>query len=573
MTMFGLIILLPIVLGLEYVLTALDNSGFAMERIPKVLYTKQAVEIATYVNLTEIKIDLSILDKIINVSGEACLKLKVLKLQTHCEFEMASIRHRQEEMMGFEFLFKEKERNKRSVPLLGILGKVAKTLIGTEENFKRVKKNEDMLVSTVQKQTMVLNSLFEIINKTTIPSIEMFDKFQEKFKDFSTYVTNYHHNTDNQILRMYSELGFRECISLTNLLCTTIQGKINQITNLLVSERENLHPFLIPSDVLIEKLMKVSAVLPKGSRFPLRLDSSNIFEYYRMSTESRYRFKEFLIFVAHIPTVHDTIFHTFKLTAIPVRLIDNKFTVFKFEKEILVTDNEMKKYTSLPSRTLDFCEHLNDIILCPHLFSMNSKPSCELSLLKQSGESEKLCKKTVLQLEGSLFIKLYMLNTWVIVAPSLEISHLICKDKNQPMKLANTAMITINADCKLITDHVYLTPEITVRSNVDVMHQWMLNFTEIDFNFTRVLNSSDFKIPVVKSTVIHSYENNKLANIGKHIQQLEDEKIILEKIESRNTEYQIIKIGFGVILLGMISYIFVKIYFMCCKVTKKTKKT
>lgn len=562
--MWCLLFLFSIASAKELESTKLDKSGVILEKIPNVAFVKTHLKIATYVDLDKLREDISFTFNMTRMTKDACDKMLATNVSKSCEYEINSLVSTWDSVSHIINIFSN--RNKRSTPWIGIVGKLAKTVIGTldaddgiffQEQFLKVKNNEDLLLKRINKQTMILDSLFDLLNKTNMPASFVFQNFNEKLNNFERSFSEFQANIRNDLKRIHAELLFRDCYSVTESVVLALKTKTDLLTTLLGGDKDHLNPFLFSPSVLYDKLSEANSFIPKNSKLPLPINWEYIFEYYRISTNSQRRFKSYLIFEANIPLVHSESFQVFKLTPVPVRIENNKYSIFKFENDILIADNDMKKFSMLDTTHFENCQHSSNLTLCPHLFIMKSSPSCETEILKFSNNIEKVCKRSIIQIENILFIKLFKPNSWVVINPISEVVHLNCLDSSRPIKLRDASIIEIKGNCKLISEHINLYPDQTVLTNITFFYNWNLNFSKINFNLTSDIDLTMSEVPKIQVPIISMKDAKQMASLGKEISELKKEKILLKKIETERIEnlyFKTVSIVFIFVLFATITY-------------------
>lgn len=566
--MWIILLLFGSVVSKDLLITKLDKSGVLMEKIPDVAFIENHLNIATYVNLTELLEEMDLLDNMVNTTGIICGKLLKVKVSSHCEYELFSLKQDWSSISDIKHLINEK-KIKRSAPLVGIIGKIAKTVIGTlddedgqffNDQISKIKDNEILLAKRLEKQTIILDSLFQIVNKTIVPSNEVYQQFQKKFEDFDKMLLKFRIELKSEINHLNLDLNYRECLSMTKSVKDSLKNKINLLINLLTSEKDHLNPFLFPANILISKLKDSYNMIPKNSKLPLQVSWSSIFEYYRIATESKYRYKNFLIFETHIPLVNVEQYQVYKITAVPVKIKDNKYFMYKFENDLLITDNELKKFAAFDSEYLEHCQHITNLTLCPHLSVMRSGSSCELDILKQSNNINH-CKKVVIQINNITFFKLFKPNSWVVLNPVSEVTHLVCEKTNKPIRLHDATIIELSIGCNLISENINLYSTKSLNTGITILYNWNLNFSKMNVDFSNDIDTFE-TIPQITSKIIPFKDSVKIAHLGKDIETLRKEKINLKKVDTQNNNNFIIQTSVIIILIIMFSYL---VYDKCIK--------
>lgn len=570
--MWILLLLVGYTSALDLSSTKLDKSGAVLERIPNVAFVKQHLKMATYVDLDKLKEEMKFAQNMTVMTKDACDKMLAVNISKNCEYELSSLVSTWDSVSHSISIFNNKD--KRSAPWLGVVGKIAKTIIGTldaddglfyEEQFAKVKSNEDLLLKRINKHTIILDSIFDLLNKTNTPTSDFFKNFNSKLDHFEKSFSEFQTNVKNELKRISAELVFRDCYAITESVVLALKSKVDLLVTLLGGDKDHLNPFLFSPSILYNKLSEANSFIPKSSKLPLPVSWAHIFEYYRISTGSQHRFGSYLIFTANIPLVHSESFNVFKLTPVPVRIENNKYSIFKFDNDILIADNDMKKFSMMDTEHFEHCQHVENLTLCPHIFIMKSSPSCETEILKFSNNIEKNCRRSIIQIDNLLFIKLFKTNSWVVVNPQSEVAHLNCLDSSKPVQLRDSSIIEIKANCKLISEHINLYPAQMIESNITIYFNWNLNFSKINFNFSSDFNIDSVEFPKINVPIINMKDAKTLANLGKDIEVLKKEKIELQNLNKQNTSDFIIQTSSILLIFAIFGYI---IYDKCIRKNK-----
>lgn len=462
----------------------------------------------------------------------------------------------------------ERPREKRSP--LDFVGHVAKFLFGTLDNedaqfyteqLSNLKETTINSANLISKQTTILKSSMEMLNHTVYITKENFEKISETFDSLRNTVSNITEYTSIQ-LRVTDSLN--ELITLAMLHAKKIEYQQDKLLNILLyAEQGKLHPYLISPKQLQQQISQISQVIPRNLFLTSRLHS-----FYQISNFNAILTKNnILVFQIKVPLLKINNYKVYKLIPIPIKQIDNTFSIYDIHNELIIIDSQADQYAILQVESLNKCYKDLEYYICQQNSSLltNNYKNCEIALYKSLSKTQEQndkpeCGRRIFEIHNSIWIELSDGQSWIFLTTKLLNLNLICQNNEFNTNIINKGIIRIKNSCTMKIDGLILHPKLSnTKSNFIKYDETFIskdNYTIDKHIKNHYINSTNFK----NYQPISITKNVQLIEISKNIQDLETETKNLQTLKKIKNTHIITTITISssiiiVIILSILCYI------------------
>ncbi|XP_043481305.1 uncharacterized protein LOC122510598 [Leptopilina heterotoma] len=335
-----------------------------------------------------------------------------------------------------------KMRMRRSVPLLGFIGRIAGPIVGVlsyedgehiQDQIRELNVAEANLTHLVGRQTHLvraqLDSLYKRANAQKI-NIELINK---QLNDLTNLINQAHKGAAHQTF--FNNIG-----KYLNKIKTQIIHNSKTGSRLLETVRDarkgQVHPGLISISQILPILRDIQDHQPTVT-LPVKGPNYSLEEIVQTSKTTVLFEEGHLKILIDIPLLEKPDYVLYKLHPFPVFQqiygnISGKVSIDSPYTHILV-DDPLRTYMLVKEGELDSCKQTTDYLLCQNslpIYEIRSQPSCEVQLLlNPTNEILRNCKIQLEYQEEDHWIKLKTLGGWLYSIQNSTTINIRCNSK------------------------------------------------------------------------------------------------------------------------------------------------
>lgn len=416
----------------------------------------------------------------------------------------------------------ENSRVKRQIDFLGHIFKEITGVMDhddsrrIDDDIKNLRANEDSLVNQLQKQTIAIDSIFEISNKT-------FSKVNDKLNAFSAAIDIYNKRSKEELVKNMVRNQFTELMGELNMIVTHLFKKKDVFLSLLATGNIPLTPEIYEPEKLLAELIKVEKILPLGFMFPVQINFRNIMKIYGISSVSSEVGNCHVEVSIKVPITNRLTYKAFKGTSVPI-MKNGKFYVTSFENDVILKSENSSLGSSLTYKNYKMCKMVQDFRLCSsfHLLqNFTSSEDCNVQTFLNL--STNACVSQPLNLKHQLWIQMVNPNSWIYAIPNMTKLAIFTNGKSKAFELSGIGNLRINSPCLIQSGEIFLhyyPKDISVTQS---------DYFKIDFfHSPKEIKLLDDKVPdTLKHSVFTSVNEKDFFNEIVNLQNLNSNKIQL----------------------------------------------
>ena len=171
--------------------------------------------------------------------------------------------------------------------------------------------------------------------------------------------TYYLHKQPVNLVFSISKLVVENHISRVNSALTLLQRNMDLVIDgVLHAQAGNVHPQIVPSQLLLASLKESQSFFPQNTILPFPLSKNITSLLYQVSDVQVYFRNGRLSYVVSVPLVNKWEFKVYYLLPIPVPVNTDKLVYVKVQKSIACVDLTRHYYCFSTERELDKCKKL-----------------------------------------------------------------------------------------------------------------------------------------------------------------------------------------------------------------------
>lgn len=460
-----------------------------------------------------------------------------------------------------------KTRNRRG--LVNVVGEISKFLFGTldskdanhfNQEINKFSKNEHDLMDLMKRQTHIVQSTLTTLNTTLTNTMANEETLT---KSLATLVKQtYLLRNETQSLVVKENLNSH--FNTFSILLTVYQEILDNIINSIIAVKSGIiHPSVISSITLINKLYELVPHLPSGSRFPMEPNLNNFHSLIDIVDLSVYYKNDVLVYVINVPLVSVINYKLFKILPLPTKQSSNIYIFIQPKYEYLAIDISRQHYVVFKELEIEKCKIINHVKICDHdqptALTINDEV-CEMKLFSYPSSLPATCETKVIHLTHNLYHKLYKQNAWLYTIVNKELLTISCVDEPQVtnVQLIDVGIFKLNGKCKAYTNAFVLESKqkLTLNFTEGIMPPFNL---DLDICFNNSLKDIEkLRLYVPKMHNIFSYSDLEAAS--KSVHDVYDAIVKTQKEIDSNSYISHYSIIFYIIILLIALFIVYKIY-------------
>lgn len=428
-------------------------------------------------------------------------------------------------------------RMRRSVPLLGFLGKIAGPIAGVL-NYDDGERYD----AAIEDLNAAQNNLSLLVGKQTHVVRSQLDTLYLKVQQHGTHLQNLHHQLEDllkkfeSVVNVRNELERRDVMeSLMGALKLGLDHNIRTTSTMLdtvhVARKGEFHPGLLTSEQLRPIIRDIQDNLTDVS-FPLLGPRVSIDELIQISTVSIHCEKNNLKVLIDVPLLEKYKYQAFRIHPVPIvqEVLGNGTgrAYIKSEYDYLIVDDEERTYLLLMEDDWKACRKTTSYHACLNglpIYDIRERPICEvLLLLNPTISALKSCNIQLTTNQESYWRTLKTLGSWIYSFIHHQTVTIFCHSTS-PIKinLQGVGIIKLAPGCSVRTNEATI-PATTMQAG----QSEMIYESEIHLNLTSLsLAISNYGHLISKSHI----EINSLPEIGLNMSSFEKNSRTLEDLE------------------------------------------
>jgi len=353
--------------------------------------------------------------------------------------------------------------------LIDVIGTISKTLFGTmdADDERVINEQLDLLRNNQQTLQHAMKNQLKVL-KGTIGHMDSLEKTL-------TYNDNLLANVTERMKSQLAKFSRQEDIDERLLVLTTI------LTD-LVDDTENTMDFLaytgdgiimtrlLPIETIIAELREAAAQLTQGLHFPFKVQLENWHTIQKYIKLNAYYDKPDIYTILKFPIIAYPTYKIIKTVSLPVHDNKNIFTFVKINHPLLAIDKENHHYM-LPDRDeLKTCVQDVTTYTCDQnlpIYYAEADAPCEVQVYMKAPGQIRNCEKGQVLTENTLWITLTEEQSWLYSTPNPQEITIRCENEIEDKIILNkTGKLSVNKKCTIITPHVTLRTEKTIKVKV-----------------------------------------------------------------------------------------------------------
>lgn len=445
-------------------------------------------------------------------------------------------------------------------------GEMEKMLFGTMSNNDRERidkdlvhlhDNEDQLTHQLEKQTVAIDSIFELTNK----SISTLEKEVASFSNvINFYNKKYKEETTKSIVRNQ----IFELLNEIELLFEHSFRKKDMFYTLMMSEKTSLSPAVYNPAKFLKDLIKVRDILPPTFEFIVPLSFEYIMQLYPVSTMKSNVVGCNIKVNIEVPITNKLIYEAYKGTSVPL-LRNGRLFITPIKNDVI-----LKTFNSDIGMTMTYteykqCKSLLKFKLCPSMHILENLTTSEecnaRTFLNNSGT---FCVPQPLNLQHQIWIQLIDHNAWIYAVPNITNLMIFYNNKTFNMEINMVGKLKLTKPCFIKSKNILLHYYPKTHSTIE------LNEIKMDFGFSpQEIKFIDTKVPdTIENSVITHTNGKILLNEINNLKVMNAGKIQLLDIELEKHSFSFWKAIFILIIIVVFLWLSFKT-FKCLKLKIK----
>lgn len=472
-----------------------------------------------------------------------------------------------------DLMGKDSESNRRKRDVFNFGGKLLKFLFGTAtedevtanyEHIESMEKDHKEFLRIASEQMLVLKSTIVTMNTTLKDISGNEQKLREALEKL---------NSELSIKQGRLQIEFKTIIILNEFIKQIERGleECQHTFDLLIDVYLHAQDGVIqPQIVTIQKIQEVLALqtMPDSTMFP-PFSSPELLSLIKPTI---YTQGSYLIYSVKVPLVSETVYNLFRVIPIPVIMSSQEMTkILNIKEEYIFANNVNEKYGQMNNEKLNKCFRPNKIsYVCAELLPIiNYIPDvdCVSTLLHPNTlKVPEICTFNYLPLNQVLWIPLHSSNTWLYIAPKLELFTTICQNgKKHSDRLQGRGLLTLRKDCKGLGTKSTLIPMTHFETNIT--KDDILPFLEIDTDCCLTLPqqemSKNIPLNIPLSNIMSSINELNMASL-----KVEEVKKYIDEQQTRENErsysWRLVSTSWYTYIITFIILIIIWICSCCC---------
>lgn len=471
----------------SFQVTSLQNSsGLYFEAMGPLRISYTNWDFITYVNLTTYYIKYQILQKFHDQTGDVCIQLKKREdsiLTSACtDFIQSTFPFMQEiesninsvtRILGSDHRTSE-HLNRRPRGLINAVGRLANILFGVcsdqdaeffYKNIEDLARSEDKHVQLSQEQIRIVSSVMNNVNSTMRELLTDDQKLQQNINR----IEEQSRRSEERINILEIQNTFLEHTAILTVFLNQFAWETQNLQSIVNSALNGLmHTNVYPPSQLIHELKQIQLTLPPTLELPIIESHLSIPELFRTSKLSVVYIQQNLVFVTRIPLLSNLRFNLFHNIPLPIPTDKGNILIIEPQAQYLAISDTNEYHFSLTDDQYEKCETLFSFKLCinPEAISKSKhQDDCEVSLYNSPYQTIGTCNFKYLNLNTTIWHKLYLQNAWLYYCISQEIT-VTCTQNSSRILLKGTGKIQISDNCVIYTENLILTPSKTLSSEI-----------------------------------------------------------------------------------------------------------
>ncbi|XP_062539953.1 uncharacterized protein LOC134207910 [Armigeres subalbatus] len=540
--------------------TPLYTHGILYEKLKNVKFQLGEWMFHSSQNLDILTKEIRVVEILSNYINESCSKLDTdfgidcLQILAEINYEVKNLDDIKE-IIDAQCKTVTSSRTKRQINFIGHIFKEIAGVMDSDDSKRvdndliKIKNNEQQLMGQLHKQTIAIDSMFELTNQTIY-------NVQDKLLNFSLAIDSINKQKSEEGAKYLARNHLNTLIGELNLILTHVIRRKDLITQLMQTGDINLTPELVTPTLFLSELEKASKQLPSGYRFPVQPNLKNIMMFYKLSkTTSILNDCEINVNII-TPIVSNILFEAHKGTTVPI-IKDNKILIVPLENDVILKSHNNSVSTTMKYSEYDSCMSVQDFKLCQttHKFhNGNITGDClsEMFLNKTSNS----CIYQPLTLNHQLWLQTADKNMWVYAVPNSTTINILQNGKLSHTELSGVGKLRITEPCLIYFNTIYL-------------HYYTKGSTDFEFeiqkiDFPHIQQETSIikeKIPnTIKHNVIPIINEKSLFDEINNLKAMNSGKIQLMDIELEKHSISFWKIFLVLISISIISWLIIKLY-------------
>lgn len=438
-----------------------SNTGVYFDNIGSVYFYPTEWSLITYLDLRPVKDLWKQTKERVTTLNEMCNRLRneTWYVYTDCKPSAPYFQSKRRVVDRLKDILVDligKEQTRRKRDLFDFGGKILKFLFGTAtedevasnyEHIEAMEKDHKEFLRIASEQLLVLKSTIVTMN-TTLKDVSVNErKLKEVLtnlgRDVKTQSRQLKHEVDtslmlNELIKQV-ERGIEEC-----------QHTFDLLIDVYLHAQDGI---LQPQIITIQKIRAVlmQQTMPELTIFPPFTSS----ELISLIKPIIYTQGSYLVYVVKIPLILETKFLLHRIIPFPVIMQSNFTTkVLNVKKEYLFVDMLNQRYGHISENELKKCFQPNKLnYVCTEntpIVTYVPDVDCVATLVHPNTQKvPNSCTFNYLPIQQIMWIPLHMSNSWLYVAPQMELFTTVCQNgQRHSDRLQGRGIITIRNDCK-----------------------------------------------------------------------------------------------------------------------------
>lgn len=441
------------------------------------------------------------------------------------------------------WLYKREDRKKRSAlyPLSAIFILLFGSFTSNDGKeylglIKNLQENNELLRIINEKQSTIIQSTVNIIERESIAITENFNKVNDEinhvYNRLHIYDAKFHAQT--VINGINSDL--LQLLAYASTLISNFYRKQKELINTLANvQSKTSHINIIPVKTLLTELSRIHKQANEMNKILPFKNTETVQDFYKLAEPNAILYKDQIILSYKIPLLNPSNFQLMKLIPSPTHVENTIYTFIVPQYEYIAFNLNENKYLITTSNYLEKCKVMHEKYICKEefiLYKISSSKLCEMHILFNE---DKYCQPRIANLTDETWIKLNGQNEWMYIFPNPQQIIEQCPNDTFTYVIEGSGIVNIKPRCQIITSTVFINGESTFESVIELPKRKMINTNfQILSKINTLINITNTKIPVMNiSRIVTTNTQEKLKELSVDLNELEKLQKIIPEIKQQ----------------------------------------
>lgn len=488
MSLLTLLLIFPMILGMQFENKQFGSKlGIHFEELGSTYISNNQWKLIVYYDLAAYWTDMTALGNGMISLSRLCEKLEnnvtcfsTIEHLTHIETDLR---------VDNKLLYKA--RPKRGA--LDIVGNVAHSLFGVLDSeyaekmsttITTLKENDEYMLHLIKDHTSVINSTLNIVKENLAASKFKFDHLLTKLNEITKASDVLAHEINQLKIEQLFSIGVTKLSFIANNLQRMQTSIVDTLTD---THHGKINPLLLTPTQLETEIQKIKAHLPPSLELPVL--EEDLLEFYKIMKIKGGITQEHVVFSITLPLIDQEKFRLYHLLPVPIATNNTMITIDPCSLTIAI-NSTLRHYFPLSSEQLKDCDLIRqNVSICYDVqlqYNFGAEMcSCEINLFNNVTIPH--CMLRTLP-NNVIWIPSAQKNKWIYSSLSATEATAVCGKDITTIKLLGSGLLTINANCILKHDLIYMSGQQSITTTATSSYTSLGNISELAHQRIAIIN-------------------------------------------------------------------------------------